>query len=351
MPIHNYAAPKGTFVELVIESEALRGNLLGDPTARRVQVYLPQGYDQTDADYPVMLDLAGFVGSGLKRMAWTPFGENVPQRLDRLVAQRSMGPVIAVFPDCFTALGGNQYVDSVAMGRWEQFVLNDLLPRVDATFRVRKGAKHRAVYGKSSGGYGALIHGLRHGDAWGAIACHSGDIGFELCYLRDMPVTLDVLANHGRSVEAFVAHLKATQKIRGVEMHALMLLAMAATYDPDPSAPFGIRLPVDLDTCAVDPQRWNAWLAHDPLRLVDEESCQRSLRSLSGLFIDCGSRDQYFLHYGARALVAKLKLAGISCRYEEFADNHSSVDYRLDVSLPYLYRALTGESGESAAAP
>lgn len=81
------------------DSQAVANNVLGDPTTRRVAVYLPEGYDDTDEDYSVFVDLAGFTGSGLAHFNWRPFGDNIPQRLDRLVAEGKIGPVVAVFPD------------------------------------------------------------------------------------------------------------------------------------------------------------------------------------------------------------------------------------------------------------
>ncbi|MCP3977735.1 MAG: enterochelin esterase [bacterium] len=342
MPVHNFDLPAGRIEYVSIDSRALRDNMLGDPATRTVAVYLPPGYDDGDTDYPLFVDLAGFTGSGLKRLSWQSFGESVPQRLDRLVADGRMGPVIGAFPDCFTSLGGNQYINSAAMGRWEDFLLDETLPRLEESFRVRKGAANRAVFGKSSGGYGAIVQGLRHGDRWGGVACHSGDIGFELVYFRDMPATLDVLARHDGDPQRFLDHLREARKIGGGEFHALMLLAMSATYDPDPGSPMGIRLPVDPHTCERVDERWDNWLRHDPLCMVDRAECRDSLRALRALFIDCGFRDQYVLHYGARAFVRKLEAAGIEYRYEEFDDNHSGIDYRLDVSLPFLYGAIAG---------
>jgi enterochelin esterase-like enzyme len=340
MPTHNFDPPRGRIETITIESRAVAGNLLGDPSSRAVGIYLPEGYDTSDADYPLFVCLAGFTGSGLRHLGWQMFGENLPQRLDRLVAEGKMGPVVTAFPDGFTALGGNQYVDSAAMGRWEAFVLDEMIPAIEARYRVRAAASHRAVFGKSSGGYGAMIHGLLHGDRWGAIACQSGDMGFDIIYRRDLPLALGALAKHGGDVEAFVASLREAKKIKGEELHALMVLAMSASYDPDPDAPYGVRLPVDLETCTLDAERWDAWLRHDPLLMVDREDCRASLRRLKGLFVDCGSCDQYFLQYPARAFVAKLAEAGIDHVYEEFDDNHSGVDYRMDRSLPFLFGAL-----------
>ncbi len=340
MPAHNFARPHGRIVEIEVESKALAKNLLGDPATRVVAVYLPPGYDDGDADYPLFVDLVGFTGSGLAHLNWKAFGESVPQRLDRLVGEGAMGPVVAAFPDCFTSLGGNQYVDSTAMGNWEAFLVDEMLPRLEDEFRLRPGREHRAVFGKSSGGYGAIVHGLRRADAWGAVACHSGDMAFDLCYRPDFPKTLDVLAEHG-GIEGFLTHVERAPKLRDGEMHALMILAMAATYDPDKASFKAIRLPVDLDTCELDPKRWERWLEHDPLHLVRKPASHANLRSLRGLYVDCGSKDQYHLVYGARAFRDSLEAARIPHRYEEFDDDHSNIDYRMDVSLPYLYEALT----------
>ena len=340
MPTHRFELPQGRLTHVTIESEALAGNLLGDPSTRTVAVYLPPGYDDTDEDYPLFVDLVGFTGSGLKHLSWSAFGESVPSRLDRLVATEQMGPVVAAFPDCFTSLGGNQYIDSVAMGNWATFLTQEMLPLLESSFRIRPGRQHRAVFGKSSGGYGAIVHGLRHAEHWGAVACHSGDMDFELVYRREFPALLDMLGKHG-SIEDFLGHLSASRKINGKEMHALMALAMAATYDPDPTAFKGVRLPVDLHTCELDETAWARWLAHDPIHLVERPEHQAALRSLRGVYIDCGNRDQYALHYGSRRFVRRLEELAIEHRYEEFEDNHSSIDYRMDVSLPWLYERVS----------
>jgi S-formylglutathione hydrolase FrmB len=346
LPLHRFTRPRGRVVELELTSATL-ANRLGDPTTRTVAVYLPPGYDDGDQRYPLLVDLAAFTVSGLKRLAWTPFGESVPQRIDRLVEEGRMGPVVVVFPDAFTSLGGNQYVDSPVLGRWESFLVEELLPRLAGEFRLLPGARHRAVYGKSSGGYGALVQGLRHAEHWGAVACHSGDMGFDLLYRRELPGALDGLARHG-GIAAFLEHVRRTQSLRGDDFQLLMMLAMGASYDPDPdpAAPcFGIRLPVDPHTCALHPERWDEWLAHDPLHMVEAPAARANLQRLGLLFFDCGRRDQYFLHYGARRLAEVLTRHGVAHVYEEFDGTHSDIDHRLDASLPRLWAAIAAPHG------
>lgn len=338
MPIHNFDRPGGRFAELTWDSPSLRDNRLGDPSTRTVAVYLPPGYDHSDADYPVLVELAAFSGSGWKRIGWKAFGESTPQRLDRLAATGHLGPAIAVFPDAFTSLGGNQYVDSAALGRWSSYLLDELVPRVEGTFRVRRGPRHRAVYGHSSGGFGAIVQGLRHGGQWGAVACHSGDMSFEWAYLPDLPVALEVLARHGGDSTAVRQAARAAEHLDGSTRTALMVLALTASYDGDRADPF--RLPVDPETCELDPVSWARWKRHDPVELARDPACLERLRGLRALYFDCGSRDEYRLQYGARLLARRLREAGVPHTYEEFDGGHSDVDFRLDRSLPLLWNAI-----------
>lgn len=343
MATHNFAAHRGTRVEFTIDSTALRNNRLGDPTTRRVAVYLPEGYEDATEDYPLFVDLVGFSGSGLAHFNWRPFGDNIPQRIDRLTAEGAMGPVVTVFPDCFTTMGGNQYLNSSTMGNWEDYLIEEMLPAVEAQFRVRKGRDNRALFGKSSGGYGAISHGLRRADTWAAVACHSGDMGFLACYGRDFPDLLDRLAAHGRDIDAYIDHLATLPKLGRDDFHMMELMAMAASYDPDPQAGpgRGIRLPVDHYTGELIQERWDNWLACDPVEMARKPECIENARSLKGLYIDCGDHDQYALVYGARALSTRLTENGVVHRYEEFDDDHTAVDYRQDASFPFLYEALT----------
>lgn len=324
----------GSAVErFTIESEVLRDNRIGASPVRTVDVYVPPG---GAAGRPLLVDLVGFTGSGLSHTNWRAFGENVPARADRLIAG-GMAPAVIAFPDCFTRLGGNQYIDSVVLGRWEAFLCDELVPELERRYGCG-GAGRRGVFGKSSGGYGAIVHAMRRSDVWAAAACHSGDMGFEWCYAPDFPRTLRELAARGYSPEAVVTAVERTSKPSDDLQHALEILAMCASYDPDPHAPLGIRLPFDLYTCELVPERWARWQAWDPVRMLDAHVS--GLRTLRGLYIDCGTRDQYNLVYGARRVHAALDRHGVAHRYEEFDDDHSAVDYRMDQSLPYLAAAL-----------
>ncbi len=342
MPKHNFDFPKGRIEVFEISSSAVSNNILGDPTVRQVAIYLPDDYDNNADDYPLLVDIVGFTGSGLGHTGWKAFGESVPQRVERLVREEKMGRVIVAFPDCFTSLGGNQYINSSVMGNWADFLVDEMLPQIEDRYRVRSGRESRGLFGKSSGGYGAIVHGMLYADAWGAIACHSGDMAFDWVYRNDFPKTVMHLEQYDGDIAVFMENIEKSRKISGDDMHALMILAMAATYDPAPDLPYGVRLPVDTVTSELDSDLWSRWLEWDPINLIERINVQENLRSLKGLFIDCGKQDQYGLVFGARMLKKELDRLGIEHAYEEFSDNHSSIDYRMDVSLPYLYQKICG---------
>ncbi len=371
MALKRPAGPSGRIVTLEHDSRVLRGNPLGDPHVRKLYVWLPAQYDEATTRgrgkrFPVLYDLVGFTGSGPAHLNWKPFSENLAERAARLVHQGAMGPVILVFPDCFTALGGNQYINSSAIGRYADYLTRELIPLVDREFRTLASREHRGCFGKSSGGYGAIIHGMRYAEHWGAIADHSGDAYFDFVYQHDWPNTLNELAKYrspkpvegvyqplpaarlaqldkglddGR-VQRFLQTVWTKEKLSHAEGHAIMNVCMAASYDPDPKAPLGFRLPFQLETGERIEARWKRWQQHDPIHLV--KPCAAALQSLKGIYIDCGARDQYHIQYGTRILSRRLTAAGIRHRYEEFNDNHSDIDYRMDVSLPYLFKALKG---------
>jgi len=366
MALKRPKGPSGTLIVLEHTSNILKDNPLGDPHLRKLAVWLPPQYDRGGGArrFPVLYDLVGFTGSGLSHTNWKPFGDNVPERAARLICEQKMGPAIFVFPDCFTALGGNQYVNSSAMGNYADYLTREIVPFVDREFRTLASRQHRGCFGKSSGGYGAILHGMKYPRTWGAVADHSGDAYFEFVYWHDWPNTLDELAKHrlpkrrsgaydacgesGRKglaeglddgrIRRFLHQVWKKEKLTSSEGHCIMNLCMAATYDPDVKAPLGFRVPFNLESGEVIEQRWAKWRAHDPINLVAKY--RDNLQSLSGIYIDCGWRDQYHIQYGARILSKRLALAHIRHTYEEFDDDHSDVDYRMDRSLPFLYRAL-----------
>jgi len=330
--------PQGEIVCFEHQSEVLQDNIWSDPANREFNVYLPPGYDESGDAYVALWDFAAFTNSGPGHINWRNQGENLPQRLDRLIGSGEMPPVVVPMPDCYSSMGGNQYVNSSAVGRYADYVVEELVPFLSQQVNVVNGSSGRGVFGKSSGGYGALVHAMYYPETWGGLASHAGDIGFEWLYRPEFPRAAAELSKLGGDPYRFLKNFWRKKSPGSADYSTLMTLAMAASYDPGDTPETAIQLPFDLHTCELDETRWAQWLRHDPLNLLESHAGQ--LNSLKLLYIDVGSRDQYNIQYGTRAFVQCLEKLAIGHHFEEFDGTHSGMDWRLDISLPMLAKAL-----------
>lgn len=328
----------GRIVHLDIDGKSLAGNPLGDPVIRRTPIYLPPGYtDSSPTRYPVVYILAGYSGHGRLMVAEKTFAESVDQRIDRLIASGILPPAVFVMPDCFTRLGGSQYVDSPAVGNYGSYVVDDVVPAIDSAFKT--DPKRRGVIGKSSGGYGALRLGSKRPDLFPVIAAIAPDAAFENCYLPDFADLVTALDATKGSVTEFIAQFerKMRRRVGKRDFAAMSIIAMAACYSPDPSCELGIALPVTWPSGRLKKDVWERWLEFDPVRFLAKGSGPTSLGAVR---IECGLSDEYRLQLGARQIRDILVDRGIRHVFEEFDDGHMSLDWRYDIALPWLVAEL-----------
>lgn len=332
--------PGSRLERLMVRSTLLAGNPSGMPAERPLTVYLPEAACDKDRRFPVLYLLPGWTGAGRTQFEWDPFRESMAARLDRLIQTGRMAPVVVVAVDLFTWFGGSQFVNSAFFGPHADHIVHELIPFVEARFPVLKGNKHRGVFGKSSGGFGALRLALDYPGIFHAMACHSGDMGFEWCHRASLINLCNGLKRHDYDPQRFLDYCHKAVKLQGSEIEMLMHLGMGGFYSPSSTAPLGFDMPIDYYDGSMREDVWALWQAHDPLERV-EASDAEGVRKLGVCYFECGVRDQYNLQYGARQLAAKLKKRGIAHTYEEFDDNHSNTAYRYDVSLPRLVEALS----------
>jgi enterochelin esterase family protein len=243
--------------------------------------------------------------------------------------------VIVAAPDCFTRLGGSQYLNSSATGRYADHLVGEVVPFL----RDRYPCGKAGVFGTSSGGYGAMALSMRHPDVFSALADHSGDANFELCYLADFGAALTAFREAGGPARWLDSLWADVNRERKKYFKPLNVLGMSACYSPNPESPhLGIDFPFDLETGVFRPEVWERWRANDPVNLAEKHAA--GLTALDLVYLDCGKTDEFHLQWGARALTAALRKHEVDVRYEEFDDGHFGVAYRYDVSVPLLARAL-----------
>lgn len=332
MHIISEEAGGGAVARLRHDSVVLKGNPLGDPYVRDLYVYLPPGYSASEERYPSVYCLTGFTGRGKMLLNDSAFAPNLAERVDKLISDGTIRPMIAVMPNCFTWFGGAQYINSTATGRYEDYLTLEIVPFVDSNLRTISDRNARAVMGKSSGGYGSLIMAMRHADLFGLACSTAGDAYFEYCYPNDFAKAFRLIK--GDPV-GFMRNFWSTEK-HGPDAHAaLNTIGMAACYSPNGES---FDMPFDLATGAIRSDVWERWLQHDPARLV--EKYVENLKSLRLLFIDAGTRDEFALDIGAKVLSEKLSDHGILHIHEEFDDGHFGISYRFARSLELISKHL-----------
>jgi enterochelin esterase family protein len=241
-------------------------------------------------------------------------------------------------PDCITAYGGSQYVNSTATGRYDDYIVQELVPLVDGMFRTN--GRH-GVFGGSSGGIGAFTLAAKHPDVFQGFADHSGDSGFESCYLNDIPAFVQAIAKYDHDLEKFVRSIPSTvdPRVEGFDVLS-NFVGMASCYGANPDAPLGFELPFDLYTGKMDWAKWEQWRRHDPVNMVAPYA--GNLRKLKFRYVDCGTRDQFHLYLGARQRHEQLDAHGIEHIYEEYDSDHFIMRRQQEKkTIPMLAKALS----------
>jgi S-formylglutathione hydrolase FrmB len=318
---------KGRIAVENFPSEILELNPLGDPFVRELMIYLPPSYDKGSTRYPVTFCLAGYTGSArsfFNFQAWVP---RMDERMDLLIQQGTPEMILA-FPDCFTR----------AVGNYRSYLVREVIPFVDHNFRTRSDRSFRAVLGKSSGGYGAITLAMEHPEVFSAVACHSGDMYFEYAYLPEFPAAQRRLESFG-GLQKYLKEFDEMPKT-GKDDHSLLnAIAMSACYSPNlRSNPHQFDLPFDESTGELRWDIWQKWKQKDPLEIVKSKGT--ALKDYRLVYLDCGKRDEFFLHLGARMFSQKLNELNVPHLYEEFEDGHFSVQHRYTNSLRKIADAL-----------
>jgi hypothetical protein len=330
----------GRIDEHEIESKALADNPLGDPATRPLWVYMPPGYDDDPGrryvSIYVIQGLTGQVDMWRNRSAFRP---NYVELTDELFASGETAPAIVVFVDAWTSLGGSQYVNSPGTGRYHGYLCDDVVPFVDERYRTDPVRERRAIQGKSSGGYGALITPMLRPDLFAGLASHAGDALFEMCYLPEFPKSVRALRDHyDGSFEKFWEDFRSRPAFsKEWDGHLLNDWCMAACYSAEEDGT--VLLPYEPDTGRLIPEVWERWLAWDPVRMVPEHA--DALRSMRAIYLDAGKKDEWYLDLGARAVANELDAIGVDYFFELFDATHMAIEYRYPKSLAYLVDALS----------
>jgi S-formylglutathione hydrolase FrmB len=331
----------GRIDEHVFTSELLKGNPLGDSHERPLLVYTPPGYDdEPDKRYPSVYVIQGYTGQVTMWQNRAPFEQPFTETADAVFARDEAPPAIIVYVDAWTAYGGSQFVDSPGTGRYHSYLCDEVVPWVDANYRTERSAAKRAITGKSSGGFGAMITPMLRPDLFGALATHAGDALYEYCYIPSFAASFRHLRKYEGDIFAWWDDFRGRVAFTKPEDHDLVgLLGVAACFSSrEDGTP---ELPFDTASGVLRPEVWQKWLDWDPVRMVAKYA--DALRSVHSIWIDAGDADNFNLDVGAAGYRAALAEAGVpdeTIHYEVFSGTHFGVGYRYPLALAWLCKRM-----------
>jgi Putative esterase len=331
----------GCLDRLVVRSELLEGNPLGDPACRPLYVYRPPGANrQASRRLPSVYLLQGWFGRLEEWLAPTSPEPTTIERLDAMFAGGECPPAVVVFADAWTSLGGSQFLNSTSTGRYQDYLCEEVIPFVDARYPTLAAREHRGVSGKSSGGYGAMVLSMRRPDVFGALASHAGDVLFECCYQPLFPAAARMLRDDFGSSWESLRRRAAQGGELDRERHRLLFAAygMGCAYTPDPARPGEALMPFEIGTGRLVEAIWARWLQLDPVRMAAGHA--DALRSMRRIHLDAGREDDFFLDLGAQAFSEELTRLGVRHTLELFEGGHGDITHRYPGAIRELVLAL-----------
>ena len=331
----------GSLHEHVIDSDLLKGNPLGDPHQRPLWVYVPPGYaEDAGRRYPVVYVIQGYTGQIVAWRNRAPFRQPFIETADGVFATGEAPPAIVVYVDAWTAYGGSQFVDSPGTGRYHSYLCDEVVPWVDARYRTSADGDHRAIMGKSSGGFGAMITPMLRPDLFGALATHSGDALYEYSYIPEFAKATRHLRDYDGDIWRWWDDFQSRPSFTKPADHdLLMLLGVSACFSANKDG--SVDLPFEPETGQLRPDVWQRWLDWDPIRMAPQYA--DALGAQRGIWIDAGTRDEWFLDLGAKAFRETLREIGVGdqvIQFELFDATHMGIDYRYPLSLAWLSQRI-----------
>jgi len=334
-------ALSGALDQLVVESELLVGNPLGDPERRPLYVYRSPGLLREGAERaPAVYLLQGFSGQLDTWLAHKSFEPTVIERIDAMFAAGQCPEAVVVFVDAWTSRGGSQFLNSTSTGRYMDYLCEEVVPFVDGRYPTLGDREHRALSGGSSGGYGAMVVPMLRPDVFGALAAIAGDALFECSYQRAFPLVARKLRDHFEgSYDVFFTRLARAERFDWSRFgEPLEMYGYACAYSPDRERPGEALVPFEIATGKVVPDVWRLWLERDPVRMARHH--RDALASMRRIHLDAGKHDEYFLDLAAQAFAGELGTLGIEHTLTLFDGGHGDIRYRHSGAIRELVVAL-----------
>ncbi len=317
---------------LKVPGVTLRDNPLGDPAARRVAVYVPEG-SQNSAAMPMVIYLPGWGGSSEEAIS-AGARHFLGEVVDRLAAQ-SIAVRVAVV-DGRSRYGGSQFLNSTATGNYADYVSEEIFPALRERYAPEAAHPESClIAGHSSGAYGAMLLAMNRQAKFHAVVALSPDSHFDVTHKAMVEQTGVRRVTAQELEDAMAPAGKARLPQDGL---AALVMGLCANYAPDKARPGRFEWLYD-SAGKWRAEVWQRWLDLDPYTLIRQRP--NAFAPAQHIYLDGAEHDAFGANLGARAMHEVLRTRPAPVTFHQPPGGHS------DHMMERMVRGLTWVLGKS----
>lgn len=340
--------------KVTINSAEIAKNLVGENSTQNIEVYLPPDYDESEKNYPVVYFLGGY-GDTIDVWFNNSYRLSVQDSMDAMIEAGSSKSMIFVVISGKNMFDGSFYINSPITGNWEDYVVKEVVAKVDSSYRTIKSKEGRGIAGHSMGGHGALDIGMKYADIFSAVYALSPGM-FDENGLEDF------LFNNESSKSSFVTFGNSMEVMSDTDAQTARNSRMTAiksnswnyirdvygfAYAGSSSKKSYMDVPYYVENGVVkensDIVKWRAGYGN-----VKEKIAAYKLKTdkLNAIGVEVGNNDEYaWLIRGCDYFKSQMDSAGIAIEFTKFAGQHQDkLKERVeDYLIPFFNKNLSFE--------
>ncbi len=301
---------------------------------REVLLYTPPGYNPNlEGGYPCVIMLHG--------LGMTPSDFDDPQfelALNFAMQTGDLQKMILAFPDGSTPAywGGSFYVDSELYGRFEKYIIHDVINYLDGEYNTTAQPYARAIAGYSMGGFGAAHIAMKYPQLFNTATFLSGLLSVSNQEFMIADIITENDPNGNGAPYTFDPN---------AGLFSYMAFSMAGALSPNLDNTPPVDFPIDENGDMVQ-WVWDQWLTYSP----DERAATvRDEFDDLDIYFNVGTADEFGFFMGNNVFALALDDAGIDYTYEEFAgQTHLLTDERMIAAIDFIDQSFLAATPEPA---
>lgn len=287
--------------------------ILGETKSMRI--FLPPGYHEDTATYPVIYYLHCAGGSYQDLISYIP-------QIQEMITSGDIHPAIVVGPDgqC-EPFAGSLYTNSILYGNYEDYIIQEAIPFAESILRTKNSPDYRSIMGFAMGGYGSMKLALNHSELFAGTASYNGPLQLDTLVVMWLP---EVLAENPGTPYYYQY---------GTGIFTSLVFTASGAWSPNLNI---LPYPVDFiyDTAgAIIDSVFQKWKNHDCSRLAKNLD---PASDYPGLFLACGVNDFLYFHPTNVCFADTLNDLGIDYEFLTTDDDHILSDEILAAGMHFL---------------